>query len=84
MTGNTIWVLQVGCYEQEYIQGVYASPEAAISDCPIPSNIPQRYFLRTDGWKQRDDGSWGNGLDYDYAANITPFEIQETTEESSK
>lgn len=67
LTGKTVWIVEVGCYDERYIQGVYSSPEAAIIANPLPTH-DRITVLRLGGWQQDEHGEWDNGLDWSDAA----------------
>jgi len=73
---TTVYVLEVGCYEQRYIAGVYANPEAATS-----AHAPERpaYRIRdTYEWSgPDDDGMYHFDADWDDAASVIPYEVHE-------
>lgn len=84
----TVYIVETGCYEQRGVAGVYASVEAAMAAHPIPADYkfpakPSAYnHSRPTGWTQHEwahSGQtfvrWSNGLDWDDAADITPYEV---------
>ena len=73
-----IYVVEKGCYESRHISGVYASLEAAIRAHPIPPNQVYPEGYRGGGWKYNADFSeWNNGLDWDDAAIVTEYEVED-------
>jgi len=80
----TVYVVEQGCYSNAGVIGVYATPEAAMSDNPIPD----RATINRNGTHERDGGwqiasysepnrIWTNGLDWDDHKSITAYEVQE-------
>ncbi len=75
-----VYVVEKGLYEQRFVSGVYASPQAAMR-----ANPPGREGKRGDfqkgsaerpgGWQETDHG-WDNGLDWEEAASISEFEVE--------
>jgi hypothetical protein len=77
-----VWVAERGCYSGRSVVGVYATAQAAMDDNPIPENykyptVPTASNAsRRGGWRQDADGWWSNGLDWDDAVDIEPYELQ--------
>lgn len=79
----TVYLVEVGAYDDRYIGGVYASVEAAMKAHPVPDQLPDRgpyvsprtYVRRAGGW-QPEFGGWHNGLTDDYSADITAYKVQ--------
>lgn len=77
LTGKTVWIVEVGCYDERYIQGVYSSPEAAIAANPLPTH-DRVTVTRPGGWakvEQDEWVEWDNGLDWDDAARCYSLTI---------
>lgn len=53
-----VWILQTGCYEDVWIQGVYATAELA-----------KAAWKGT--WKTDAEGNWSNNLDWDDYGRVT-------------
>lgn len=87
-----VYVLKTGCYENEGIKGVYATPEAAMA-----AHIPRRptgnegvhgsEYGELAGqpwlyeWRKRKEGEgWSFDADWDDAASITVYEIDPSEE----
>ena len=74
-----VYIVQQGCYADRGIVGVYARPEAAMADHPVPSTT--RNCVRPGGWKpdnaMEPDNGWDNGYDWDDAKDITRYEVQD-------
>lgn len=78
-----IYVLEVGCYEQAYIAGVYATPEAAMAAHQPekkPSNVGpyagQQRREHTYTWGERHEFGWSFDADWDDAAHISEYEVE--------
>jgi len=82
LVGRTVWLVEVGCYEEAYISGVYATVEAAIAAHPPARVIPpdfvssSSYSARPGGWRKISEERWSNGLDWDDAASAYAYVIQ--------
>ena len=82
-----VYVLETGCYDQRWIEGVYATPEAAMAaHSPKRPNDYRgergREYGKAAGkpWSYEwsgpnKSGGWHFGADWDDAAHITPYEI---------
>jgi hypothetical protein len=68
-----VYVVQSGCYDSEYIAGVYCSVEAAIAKHPVPAKDRNR--VRDGGWQKDRWGVWSNGYDWDECDTITEYEV---------
>ena len=66
-----VWVAEQGRYSSRGIVGVYATPEAAMADNPIPAKLAE-----TGKWTE-SDGCWTNGLEWDDLISIEPWEVKE-------
>lgn len=70
-----VYVLEVGCYENEFIEGVYATPESAMA-----AHQPERNKWHSPGhsytWRERDGDTWYFGADWGDAATITEYEVK--------
>lgn len=81
----TVWVAECGIYEDRYIQGIYATAEAAMAANPVRSELAADFvgdmrsgdLRRGGGWRQRSDGSWSNGLDWQEYCEVSSWEVQE-------
>jgi len=67
-TRQTVYVIEVDCYEQRHVAGVFATPEAAMHGVDG--------YWQHDPGRTDDDGfvwpdRWSNGLDWGAAASIT-------------
>jgi len=75
-----VYLVEMGCYDSAYIAGVYATPEAAMAAHPVRAAIAypngSASHERPGGWQKRSDGTWSNGLDWDYAGDITKYEVE--------
>ncbi len=60
----TVYVLNRGCYDSAYIQGVYSTLQLAMQAVIMPKQT----------WR-KDGESWSNGLDWDAAASIEPYVV---------
>jgi hypothetical protein len=80
---TTVYVVECCAYENQYVSGVYSTPEKAIAAHPLSRVLPDdfkwsaSYAGRPGGWQEDPDhpGEWSNGLDWDDVAHITPFEV---------
>jgi hypothetical protein len=70
---SSVWVVERGCYESTYVEGVYATIEAAIAANPVPEDGD---VSCPGGWQQTGDDSWSNGMDWDYAARAFRMEVR--------
>lgn len=81
-TPQYVWVVECGVYEDAYVEGVYATIEAAIAANPVPEDykfpaVPSASDVsRPGGWQQTGEDSWSNGMDWDYAARAYRMEVK--------
>lgn len=61
----TVYVLETGIYESVGVIGVFSTPEAAFAAWPKGD------------WRAQD-GYWINGLDWDDAGRVFPFELDQS------
>jgi hypothetical protein len=77
-----VYVVEVGAYEEMYIEGIYATLEAAIAANPIPADYSYSVTpsaantSRPGGWIKSDEGYWSNQLDWSNGKSITEYEVQ--------
>lgn len=74
-----VYVVEVGCYSDRYIAGVYSTPEAAMAAHPIPERMHRSDTIegREPEWKKDPESeSWSNGLDWGSAASIDAYELE--------
>jgi hypothetical protein len=78
-----VYIAEQGVYDPALL-GVYATPELAMADNPLPKILPHGYQAnpqsgiveRGGGWKKcLDDDSWWNGLDGGFCCTITEYEV---------
>lgn len=86
---QVVWVLEVGCYSDRYVDGVYASRDAALAANPVREPTDRERLgglgsasaYRPGGWQPSDPDDpdncdWSNGLDWGEAAHLQPMEVQ--------
>lgn len=85
---QVVYLLEVGCYEQAYVRGVYATAEAAMAAHKPPRSEGSRGVLGHEygqragtPWSYEwsgpsEDGSYSFAADWDDAASITRWEIE--------
>lgn len=75
-----VYVLETGCYENRYVSGIYDSPERAMAaadgkwtkttwNIGVPKSGEE--------WHDRPRVSWDNDLDWDSAASVSEFDLEE-------
>lgn len=64
-----VWILEVGCYNDRYVKGVYATREAAIAAGPGGTWKPH-------GAENDALGAWGNDLDWDLAGTVSSWVVE--------
>ena len=69
-----VYVAMRGCYENEYVTGVFSTLENAMAAHSTPERSD--YISREGGWQKGDDG-WDNGLDWDEKVVITEYVLDE-------
>ncbi len=78
-----IYAVLTGCYENIWLSGVYSSPEKAMASHPVPADYkypdkPSAYNSSVPGgWKKISETEWSNGLDWDNAAHVHEYELDE-------
>ena len=81
-----VYVVECGCYADSYIDGIYATLEAAKRANPVPVERGSRDKIRDGGWQMvgeslEEDAWWDNGYDWGYAATIREYEVLGSTDE---
>lgn len=71
----TVYVVEQGCYEQRGVAGVFSTLKAAMSAYP-----EGEWKLVEMKWKDKIFVSWSNGLDWEHAASIDPYELDPVAE----
>lgn len=83
-----VYLLETGCYEDRYVSGVYATPEAAMKAwSPTRPDGSRGVYGREYGkragdpwpyeWSGPDeDGHYTFGADWEDAATIMPYEVE--------
>lgn len=85
--GAVVWLVEVGCYEDRYVAGVYATVEDAIAAHPLPEGyrFPEKPsasdLSQPTGWHQVEEGRWSNGMDWSYAASAEAITVEGATDE---
>jgi hypothetical protein len=83
--GVKVYIVEMGCYSDRYVEGVYATAELAMAANPIPDEIPSRYRTKSPAaWREHPDGRWTNGLDWDMAGEIWEATVVEAVESTRK
>ena len=67
---SVVYLLEVGCYDEAYIKGVYASPEAAIA-----AHTPNRSSGHE--WSGPDEqGCYSFSGEWNDHASVRPYEVE--------
>ena len=65
-----IWIAEKGCYEDRYVEGVYASLEGAKAANPIREDARLVDRKKPIGWSGEGDGIHTNGCDWEDRVTI--------------
>ena len=82
-----VYLLETGCYEDRWVEGVYATPEAAMAAHSPKRPEDHRGVMGHEyrewagrpwsyEWAETDDGKWSFGADWDHPATIRVFEVE--------
>lgn len=76
----TVYVVECGLHEDQYVGGVYASVGSAMAAHPIRPDASVRGGSVA-GWHEEtsldgDSTYWANGCDWDDYASITAYEVE--------
>lgn len=61
----TVYVLEMGCYEDRHVVGVYSTPELAMGDAKGVWTLAEYGGML----------SWQNDLDWDDSATVTGYAV---------
>lgn len=73
-----VYVVVSGLYEDQAVEGVYATPGAAMEAHPVTRAARPRgawNIERGGGWQRHDDETWTNGLDWQDAKQIQGHDV---------
>ena len=75
-----VYVAEAGVYHERYVEGVYATAEAAMAANPVTADMAASERLRLPSvepeWHKTGDGEWSNGCDYTRAVSVTEYELE--------
>ena len=82
-----VYVLTMGCYEDRYILGVYATAQLAMKACEVRLHTRGSTYQANDGsgerplvdmrWRANGDSTWVNDGDWDDAAMVEQYEVED-------
>lgn len=74
-----VYIAECGVYAEQYVEGVYATAQAAMDAHPVSTAdaARERDRGRKAGWSKTRDGVWDNGCDYALAVVVTEYEVAE-------
>lgn len=74
-----VYVVIGGLYEEQVVEGVFATAEAAMDANPVPvDRLHARGSFRVGrgvGWHQVDELTWHNGLDWSWAKRVEGHQV---------
>jgi hypothetical protein len=78
---QSVYIVEQGLYSDRGIVGVYATPEAAMTEHPLPKKI-LKHTEREGGWQPLTDAEsgqeWHNGLIWDDCKTIKRYTVEGT------